>query len=87
MEIAANTATGHFELRFTSDLRRLDYAALFDKSGKLQYGNVDAIPQGLPIDGKAHTVPVQMRSGAGTEPAVFVAGQRQDGGDKRIGRT
>lgn len=75
------------ELRFTSDLRRLDYAALFDKTGKLQYGNVEAIPQGLPIDGKAHTVPVQMRSGAGTEPAVFVAGQRQDGGVVLLGRS
>lgn len=75
------------ELRFTSDLRRLDYGALFDKTGKLQYGNVEAIPQGLPIDGKAHTVPVQMRSGAGTEPAVFVAGQRQDGGVVLLGRS
>ena len=75
------------ELRYTSDLRRLDYAALFDKTGKLQYGNVEAIPQGLPIDGKAHTVPVQMRSGAGTEPAVFVAGQRQDGGVVLLGRS
>jgi hypothetical protein len=44
------------ELRFTSDLRKLDYAALFDKSGKLRYGNIETIPAGLPVDGKAHTV-------------------------------
>jgi hypothetical protein len=41
------------ELRFTSDLRRLDYAAPFDNTGKLQYGNVAAIPKDLPIDGAA----------------------------------
>jgi len=65
------------ELRFTSDLRRLDYAALFDQSGKLQYGNVEAIPEGLPIDGKSHTVERRKLHGddAGTEPVVFVAGQ------------
>jgi hypothetical protein len=77
------------EIRFTSDLRRLDYAALFDKSGKLQYGNVEAIPQGLPIDGNAHTVQAQALRGtdAGTGPAVFVAGQRQDGGIVLLGRS
>ncbi|WGJ14546.1 HAMP domain-containing sensor histidine kinase [Methylocapsa sp. D3K7] len=76
------------ELRFTSDLRKLDYAALFDKGGKLRYGNVDAIPAGLPIDGKAHTV--QARTPRGTmrmEPAVFVAGKRPDGGIVLLGRS
>jgi len=75
------------ELRFTSDLRRLDYAALFDQSGKLQYGNVVAIPEGLPIDGKSHTVEMRKLRGddAGTEPVVFVAGQRQDGGIVLLG--
>ncbi len=76
------------ELRFTSDLRKLDYAALFDKSGKLRYGNVDAIPAGLPIDGKAHTVQARTLHGTmGTEPAVFVAGQRPDGGVVLLGRS
>ena len=77
------------ELRFTSDLRRLDYAALFDQSGKLQYGNVVAIPEGLPIDGKSHTVEMRKIRGddAGTEPVVFVAGQRQDGGIVLLGRS
>ena len=77
------------ELRFTSDLRRLDYAALFDQSGKLQYGNVVAIPEGLPIDGKSHTVEMRKLRGedAGTEPVVFVAGQRQDGGIVLLGRS
>jgi len=77
------------ELRFTSDLRRLDYAALFDQSGKLQYGNVTTIPEDLPIDGKSHTVEMYKPYGAdaGTEPVVFVAGQRQDGGIVLLGRS
>jgi signal transduction histidine kinase len=77
------------ELRFTSDLRRLDYAALFDNTGKLQYGNVAAIPKDLPIDGAAHVVEARsLRStDPGTEPAVFVAGRRQDGGCVLLGRS
>jgi len=77
------------QLRFTSDLRRLDYAALFDPSGTLQYGNLEAIPKGLPIDGKSHTVEMRKLRGAvaGTEPVVFVAGQRQDGGVVLLGRS
>jgi len=76
------------ELRFTSDLRKLDYAALFDKSGKLRYGNIEAIPAGLPVDGKAHTVQARtLRGTTGMEPAVFVAGQRPDGGIVLLGRS
>jgi signal transduction histidine kinase len=77
------------ELRFTSDLRRLDYAALFDNTGKLQYGNVAAIPKDLPIDGAAHIVEARsLRStDTGTEPAVFVAGRRRDGGCVLLGRS
>lgn len=77
------------ERRFTSDLRRLDYAALFDEYGKLQYGNVEAIPDGLLIDGKAHTVRAQAlrRAGEERESAVFVAGRRQDGGIVLLGRS
>jgi signal transduction histidine kinase len=77
------------ELRFTSDLRRLDYAALFDQSGKLQYGNVEAIPKSLSIDGKAHSVEMRKldSNDAGTEPVIFVAGQRQDGGILLLGRS
>jgi hypothetical protein len=74
-------------LRFTSDLRRLDYAALFDNTGKPQYGNVAAIPKDLPIDGAAHVVEALPLRGAdaATEPAVFVAGRRQDGGIVLLG--
>jgi signal transduction histidine kinase len=77
------------ERRFTSDLRQLDYASLFDKSGKLQYGNVEAIPKDLPIDGKAHSVEALALRGtdAAAEPAVFVAGQRPDGGIVLLGRS
>jgi hypothetical protein len=77
------------ELRFTSDLRRLDYAALFDNTGKLQYGNVAVIPKDLPIDGAAHIVEARslQSTDTGTEPAVFVAGRRQDGGIVLLGRS
>jgi signal transduction histidine kinase len=82
-----NRVKRELELRFTSDLRRLDYAALFDKSGKLQYGNVEAIPKDLPIDGAAHTADVPMLGGTRTEPAVFVAGRRPDGSIVLLGRS
>ena len=77
------------ELRFTSDLRRLDYAALFDRNGQLQYGNVATLPIGVSVDGKAHTVErLQLQGdGAGTEPVIFVAGQRPDGGIVLLGRS
>ena len=77
------------ELRFTSDLRRLDYAALFDRNGLLQYGNVATLPIGVSVDGKAHTVErLQLQGdGAGTEPEIFVAGQRPDGGIVLLGRS
>lgn len=77
------------DLRFTADLRRLDYAALFDKTGKLLYGNVAAIPKDLPIDGAAHTIQARTLRGsdAGTESAVFVAGRRPDGGIVLLGRS
>ena len=74
------------ERRFSSDLRMLDYAALFDKSGKLRYGNVAAIPPGVPIDGKAHTIQAQTLR-RGTESAVFVAGRREDGSIILLGRS
>lgn len=77
------------ELRFTTDLRRLDYAALFDNTGKLQYGNVATMPKDLPIDGAAHLVEARplRRTDTGTEPAVFVAGRRRDGGSVLLGRS
>lgn len=77
------------DLRLTGDLRRLDYAALFDKNGKLLYGNVAVLPDKLPIDGAAHTMEAQplTRMDAGTEPAVLVAGRRHDGGVVLLGRS
>lgn len=77
------------ELRFTSDLRPLDYGALFDRNGQLKYGNVAMLPIGVPADGKAHTVErYQLQGdGAGTEPVIFVAGQRPDGGIVLLGRS
>ena len=33
-----------FEVRLTHDLRRIDYAALFDSSHKAMFGNIDMLP-------------------------------------------
>ncbi|QBR72255.1 sensor histidine kinase [Beijerinckiaceae bacterium] len=77
------------ELRFTADLRHLDYAALFDKTGELRYGNLASIPKDLPIDGMAHTlhVPTMRAPDTGAETAVFVAGRRPDGSIVLLGRS
>lgn len=77
------------ELRFTDDLRRADYAALFDKMGQKLYGNVAALPDGLAIDGQPHTLDVTRigRRGFVTEPAVLVAGRRPDGSIIVLGRS
>lgn len=79
---------GELGLRLTSDLRRLDYVGLFDQRGDLLYGNIAALPDGLIVDGAAHTVEAQPLGGSGaqTEPAVFVAGRRSDGTIVLIGR-
>src|SRR5271155_2804161 len=46
---------GAFEVRLTNDLRRIDYAALFDTNHAFMFGNIDALPA-IPVDGKAHFV-------------------------------
>ncbi|VFU08571.1 sensor histidine kinase [Methylocella tundrae] len=77
------------ELRLTRDLRRVDYAALFDVGGKHVFGNVAALPDDLPIDGGAHLVEVPARfvgPGGKNEPALFVARRRPDGGVLLFGR-
>jgi signal transduction histidine kinase len=75
-------------LRLTTDLRRLDYAALFDRDGKLISGNLDVLPQGIPVDGAAHSLELPSRAGAGggAEPALIVAQRREDGGVLLLGR-
>ncbi len=74
-------------LRLTTDLRRLDYAALFDTSGKLVSGNMERVPVDLPIDGRAHYLELRRRSNPGeAEPVLIVAQQREDGGVFLLGR-
>jgi signal transduction histidine kinase len=76
------------DLRLTRDLRRLDYVALFDASGRLVLGNVDAMPA-IPADGKSHLVRDARPPGAPerTEPAVFVARRRADDSVLLLGRS
>jgi signal transduction histidine kinase len=77
-----------FDVRLTNDLRRIDYAALFDSSHKVMFGNIDALPA-IAVDGKAHFVPATHVPGSDNriEPAIFVARQRPDGNIMVLGRS
>jgi signal transduction histidine kinase len=77
-----------FDVRLTNDLRRIDYAALFDSSHKVMFGNVDAMPA-IPVDGKAHYVAATRAPGSDNrlEPVIFVARQRPDGNIMLLGRS
>jgi signal transduction histidine kinase len=77
------------DLRLTRDLRRLDYAALFDAENKPIFGNMSQLPESIQVDGRAHYTEVAGASPTGDsemEPAIFVAGRRQDGSVLVLGR-
>lgn len=77
-----------FDVRLTHDLRRLDYAALFDKDHKVMFGNIDEMPA-IALDGKSHYVDASRVPGGDNrlEPAVFVARARPDGSIMLLGRS
>jgi signal transduction histidine kinase len=77
-----------FEVRLTNDLRRIDYAALFDASHKFMFGNIDALPA-IPVDGKSHFIAAAHVPGSVNrlEPAIFVVRQRPDGTVMLLGRS
>src|SRR6202047_4496792 len=77
-----------FEVRLTHDLRRLDYAALFDGNRKVMFGNIGALPA-IPLDGKSHFVAASRVPGSDNrlEPAIFVARVRPDGNIMLLGRS
>jgi signal transduction histidine kinase len=77
-----------FEVRLTNDLRRIDYAALFDASHSVMFGNIAALPA-IPVDGKSHFVAATPVPGSDNrlEPAIFVARQRSDGTVMLLGRS
>jgi signal transduction histidine kinase len=77
-----------FEVRLTNDLRRIDYAALFDASHRFMFGNISALPA-IPVDGKSHFVAATRVPGSDNrlEPAIFVARQRTDGTVMLLGRS
>lgn len=77
-----------FEVRLTNDLRRIDYAALFDASHRVMFGNIAALPV-IPVDGKSHFVAATPVPGSDNrlEPAIFVARQRSDGTVMLLGRS
>lgn len=76
------------DLRITRDLRRVDYVAVFDRSGAVVFGNVAAMPP-VAVDGAAHEVhqvPLP-EAAAENDSAIFVARQRPDGGVLLLGRS
>ncbi|MGC1554403.1 MAG: HAMP domain-containing sensor histidine kinase [Bradyrhizobium sp.] len=77
-----------FEVRLTNDLRRIDYAALFDVNHKVMFGNIAALPA-IPVDGKSHFIAATPVPGSDNrlEPAIFVARQRSDGTVMLLGRS
>jgi signal transduction histidine kinase len=77
-----------FEVRLTHDLRRIDYAALFDSNRKTMFGNVDELPA-IPVDGKSHFIAAARAPGSDNrrEPAIFVARARADGTIMVLGRS
>ena len=77
-----------FEVRLTHDLRRIDYAALFDSNHKVMFGNIDALPA-IAVDGKSHYVTATSVLGSDNrrEPAIFVARARPDGTIMVLGRS
>jgi signal transduction histidine kinase len=77
-----------FDVRLTHDLRRIDYAALFDANRKVMFGNIDQLPA-IPVDGKSHFVAATRVPGSENrlEPAIFVARERPDGTIMLLGRS
>jgi len=77
-----------FEVRLTHDLRRVDYAALFDGNRKVMFGNIEGLPA-IPVDGKSHYIAAPPLRGGNNrlEPAIFVARARPDGTIMLLGRS
>lgn len=74
--------------RLTRDLRELEYVGLFDAGGHYLYGNVAKMPA-VPVDGRAHLTEVARQDLARpqSEPVIFVAERRPDGGVLLLGRS
>jgi signal transduction histidine kinase len=74
------------ELRLTQDIRRIDFAALFDSNRKFMFGNIEKLPD-MPVDGIAHYFDGVLRDDGTLEPAIFVARIRPDGNIILLGRS
>jgi signal transduction histidine kinase len=73
--------------RLASDLRRLDYAGLFDANGALLLGDPPTLPEIRP-DGRPYVVASAPVRGAGRpDQAIFVAVRRADGSILVLGRS
>ncbi len=74
--------------RQLSDIRRIDFLALFDASGATEFGNVATL-SGVPIDGLPHFIDARaLRNFTGPPaPTMVVARRRDDGGVLLLGRT
>ncbi|TWB24927.1 sensor histidine kinase [Nitrospirillum bahiense] len=74
------------QVRIMSDYHRVTVAAWFDADGKRRYGNLDALPPGLPIDDKGHRLDIQTNDARQPQPAILAAAKRSDGGIVVLGR-
>lgn len=71
--------------RVASDLRRLDYAGLYDANGELLLGDPPSLPPIRP-DGRPHFVDLPPRGSQRPAQAIFVAVRRGDGAILAFGR-
>ena len=72
--------------RVAADLRRLDYAALYEANGELLLGNLPSLPPIRP-DGRPHFVALPARGLSRSDQAIFVAVRRADGAILALGRS
>ena len=76
------------ETRIMGDLHHISFAGIFTAGGTRIIGNLDELPPGLPIDGKAHEVQARRRfdSLIGIEPVRAVAVRLGNGDVLVVGR-
>ena len=72
--------------RVAGDLRRLDYAGLYDPSGALSLGNLPGRPP-IPADGRAQVAEIPAHGAEPSDQAVLVAVRRADGTILVLGRS
>jgi len=64
-------------IRLAADFHRVTYASLFTVNGHPLAGNLDRLPEGVPLDGRAHRTNIVMpESGGSNREVVMVVARR-----------